>query len=168
MGDWLVAYARIMELDFWGNTICRKASYDEQRQAWTVEVQREGKSLTLRPRQLVLAMGLSGMPQVPQFPGADIFAGVQYHSSRHVDAAKFAAKKCVVVGANNSAHDICVDLWAAGADVTMVQRSPTTVVKLATLRRIAEEGPHGPASLGRGIDTERADLINASLPHGLR
>jgi len=34
-----------------------------------------------------------------------------------------------VLGACNSAHDICADLWEQGADVTMVQRSSTHVAK---------------------------------------
>jgi hypothetical protein len=42
-------------------------------------------------------------------------------------------KKVVVLGANNSAHDICADLWEHGADVTMVQRSSTMIAKSDTL-----------------------------------
>jgi len=34
-----------------------------------------------------------------------------------------------VIGSNNSAHDICAALWESGADVTMVQRSTTHIVK---------------------------------------
>jgi len=168
MGDFLEAYAKIMALDFWGSTICRKAAYDVAAAAWTVEVERDGKPMILHPAQLVLATGLSGRPQIPAIPGADSFAGVQYHSAQHVDAAAFAGKACVVIGANNSAHDICVDLWAAGGDVTMIQRSPTTVVTLTALRRIAEEGPFSEGAKDRGIDTERADLMVGSVPFRMR
>jgi putative flavoprotein involved in K+ transport len=168
MGDFLEAYAQIMELDFWGATVCRKAAYDAGSGAWTVEVERNGACTTLRPAQLVLATGLSGKPQIPAIPGADSFAGEQYHSAQHVDASAFAGKACVVVGANNSAHDICVDLWSAGADVTMIQRSPTTVVTLSALRRIAEEGPFSEKARDCGIDTERADLMVGSVPFRMR
>ena len=46
--------------------------------------------------------------------------------------------RCVVIGSNNSAHDICAALWEAGADVTMVQRSidPHREVGLADGARI--------------------------------
>ena len=168
MGDFLEAYARIMDLDVWGSTACRKARFDEGERGWVVEVEREGRPVTLRPRHLVLATGLSGKPQLPRLPGAEEFAGDQYHSSQHVDATPYAGKRCVVVGGNNSAHDICVDLWAAGAEVTMVQRSPTTVVRLETLRRIVEEGPFSEGALDRGIDTERADLMVGSVPFRMR
>ena len=41
-----------------------------------------------------------------------------------------------MVGANNSAHDIAADLWEHGAaEVTMIQRSPTLVMRSETLAR---------------------------------
>ena len=42
------------------------------------------------------------------------------------------------VGSNNSAHDICVNLWENEADVTMVQRSPTLVVRSETLQTMGD------------------------------
>ena len=36
-----------------------------------------------------------------------------------------------------SAHDIGVDLWEHGAEVTMVQRSPTIVVRADTMAELA-------------------------------
>ena len=46
-------------------------------------VERDGKTLTLRPKQLVLATGMSGFPKIPRFPGAETFKGTQHHSSQH-------------------------------------------------------------------------------------
>ena len=60
----------------------------------------------------------------------DVFKGDQHHSSRHPGPDAYAGKKAVVIGSNNSAHDICAALWEAGVDVTMVQRSSTHVVQL--------------------------------------
>ena len=41
-----------------------------------------------------------------------------------------------MVGSNNSAFDICGALWEHDADVTMVQRSSTHIVKSDTLMDI--------------------------------
>lgn len=164
MADWLEMYARIMELNIWSSTVCRSARYDAGRKEWTVSVERDGETRVLRPKQLVLATGLSGKPLTPSFPGAESFEGVQYHSSEHRDAAALAGKRVVVVGANNSAHDICVDLWVAGADVTMIQRSPTTVIKASALRRNGDLGPWSERATESGITTERADLMVGSMP----
>jgi len=168
MGDWLEAYAKVMELDFWGSSRCIKASFDEAAGKWSVTIDREGKTVILEPTQLVLATGLSGMPNRPQFPGAESFEGPQIHSSEYRDGADYAGKNCVIVGANNSAHDIAVDLWAKDAQVTMIQRSPTTVVKVSTMRRIAERGPFSEDGIAAGIDTNRADLMLASYPFRLK
>jgi putative flavoprotein involved in K+ transport len=72
---------------------------------------------------------VSGFPNVPQIPGAETFAGHLCHSSQFDGGEGWRGKRCVVLGANNSAHDIAADLWEHGAEeVTMVQRSATVVV----------------------------------------
>ena len=48
-------------------------------------------------------------------------------------SAEAAGAQVVVVGSNNSAFDICGALWETGADVTMVQRSSSHIVKSDTL-----------------------------------
>ena len=72
-------------------------------------------------------------PTCPSFPGMDIFKGDQHHSSKHPGPDAYRGKRAVVIGSNNSAHDICAALWEGGADVTMVQRSSTHIVKSESL-----------------------------------
>jgi len=167
IGDWLEMYTKVMELDYWGSTECKRAAWDDAKGEWTVEVVREGRPVVLRPKQLVLATGMSGVPNVPQFPGAADFRGVQHHSSRHPGGDGFAGRKCIVIGSNNSAHDICADLWEHGADVTMVQRTSTHVARSDTLMDLALGGLYSEEALKAGITTDRADLIFASLPYAV-
>ncbi len=68
IGDWLEAYAKIMEINYWARTECKSAKYDEAKKEWTVEVLRDGKPVTLRPKQLVLATGQAGLPNKPDYP----------------------------------------------------------------------------------------------------
>ena len=167
LGDWLEMYVKVMELNYWTSSVCRKASYDEASKEWSVLVERDGELLTLRPKQLVLATGMSGFPEVPNFPGRESFRGEQHHSSRHTSGEAYAGKRCVVIGSNNSAHDIAADLWEHGADVTMVQRSPTVVVRSETLIDKAHGPLYSEAALEKGIGTDVADLTLASIPHRL-
>ena len=166
MGDWLEAYASIMELDCWSSTECVKAQYDAAVGEWAVEVKRDGQAHTLRPKHLILATGMSGKPNYPSFPGQSTFEGIQHHSSSHPGGAGFAGKRCVVIGANNSAHDIAADLWEHGADVTMIQRSPTMVVRSDTMQRIGWT-IYSEGAVAKGIDADKADLIAASTPYAL-
>jgi len=164
MGDWLESYTKIMELDYWSSTACKSSSWDEKKGEWTVVVERDGKEVTLKPKQLVIATGMSGFPEIPAFPGADRFKGKQHHSSHHRGGEGWVGKKCVVVGSNNSAHDIAADLWEHGADVTLLQRSPTLVVRAETLAR--NRPLYSEEAVASGITTEIADLTTASMPYG--
>jgi putative flavoprotein involved in K+ transport len=167
IGDWLEMYTKVMELNYWGSTEAKGARYDEANQEWEVTVEREGKTVVLRPKQLVLATGMSGVPNVPQFPGADSFKGVQHHSSKHPGGEEFRGKKVVVIGSNNSAHDICADLWEHGADVTMVQSSSTHIVKSDSLMEIALGGLYSEQAVASGLTHDKADMIFASIPYAI-
>jgi putative flavoprotein involved in K+ transport len=166
IADWLEMYARVMELEFWGSTTARAARYDSFDGTWELEVERDGTRVTLRPRQLVLATGASGHPDVPVLPGQDRFAGEQHHSSAHPGPDDYAGRRAVVIGSNNSAFDICHALYEAGAQVTMVQRSSTLVVRSEQAVR-GLGALYSEDALAAGITTERADLITASVPYRL-
>jgi len=165
IGDWLEHYTRIMELNYWSSTECTKAAFDEAAQEWVVEVVREGRKVTLRPKQLVFALGVSGYPNTPVFEGAETFVGQQHHSSKHEGGGDWTGKKAVVIGSNNSAHDICADLWETGAEVTMVQRSSTHIARSSALMDLALGDLYSERALANGVTTEKADLLFASLPY---
>jgi putative flavoprotein involved in K+ transport len=165
IGDWLEMYTKVMELNYWHSTVCLSAQYHEDTQDWTVTVDRAGKTVVLRPKQLVLATGMSGVPNVPQIPGADSFRGVQLHSSQFRGVDDYRGNKCVVLGSNNSAHDICAALWEQDADVTMIQRSSTHVAKSDSLMELALGGLYSESAVQAGITTDTADLLFASIPY---
>jgi putative flavoprotein involved in K+ transport len=165
IADWLEMYTRVMELNYWSSTEAKRARYDEEKGEWIVVVERDGADITLRPKQLVMATGMSGKPSVPEIPGADLFKGDQHHSSQHPGPDAYEGKKAVVIGSNNSAHDICAALWEQGTDVTMVQRSSTHIVRSDTLMDIGLGALYSEQALAAGVTTEKADTIFASLPY---
>lgn len=167
IADWLEMYAKVMELNVWTSTTCRSAGFDDAKAEWTMDVVRDGTPVTLHPKHLVLATGMAGLPNTPTFPGMDRFKGEQHHSSEHQDSAAYRGKKAVVIGSNNSAHDLCADLWENGADVTMVQRTSTHISTSDSLFRFGTSKLYSETALEQGIDTDKADLINASVPYGL-
>ncbi|MCO8146681.1 NAD(P)/FAD-dependent oxidoreductase [Rhodovulum tesquicola] len=167
IGDWLEMYTKVMELNYWTRTTCKSAGYDEAAKEWTVVVDRDGEEVTLKPKQLVLATGMSGKPNMPGFPGMEKFRGDQHHSSKHPGPDAYRGKKCVIVGSNNSAHDIAAALWEHDADVTMVQRSSTHIVRSDTLMEIGLGGLYSEEAVQNGMTTEKADLIFASIPYAI-
>ena len=95
----------------------------------------------------------------------DDFKGEQHHSSKHPGPDGYVGKKVVVIGSNNSAHDICAALWETGVDVTMVQRSSTHIVRSSTLMDIGLGALYSEEAVAAGVTTEKADMIFASLPY---
>jgi len=165
IGDWLEMYTRVMEINYWGSTTAKKARFDEARGEWEVVVDRAGQEVVMRPKQLVFALGVSGYPNVPKIEGAETFLGEQHHSSKHPGPDACKGKKVVVLGSNNSAHDICAALWENDVDVTMVQRSSTHIAPSQSLMELALGGLYSEQAVASGIDHHKADLIFASVPY---
>ena len=165
VGDWLEMYTKVMEINYWGSTVAKKATFHEDTGEWEVLVERHGEPVTLRPKQLVFALGVSGYANVPKIEGAETFEGEQHHSSKHPGPEGYIGKKVVVLGSNNSAHDICAALVEHGVDVTMVQRSSTHIAPSDSLMELALGGLYSEQAVKSGIDHHKADLIFASVPY---
>jgi len=163
MGDWLEMYVKVMQLDYRASTVCTRATFQDG--AWEVQLVSNGEPLTLRPKHLVLATGMSGFPQMPKTAGLENFAGTVLHSSKFEGGAAWKGKHAVVVGSGTSAHDICQDLHAHGAaEVTMIQRAPSIVVRSQSLMELAWGPLYSEQAVARGISTAIADLTVASVP----
>ncbi len=162
LAGWFEAYAEAMELDFWTGTEFSGGAYDEEAQRWTVVLrQAEGGTRTLRPKHIVMATGVSGIPNLPDIPSLKNFAGRIVHSSQYGDASEWNRRNVLVIGTGNSGHDIAQDLHANGAHVTLVQRNPTLIVNIEPSAQL----PY--ALYSEGIPLEDCDLIAASMPLAL-
>ena len=162
LAGWFEAYAEAMELDFWTGTEFSGGRYDEKAGRWSVELrQAKGGTRTLHPRHIVMATGVSGIPNLPDIPGLKNFAGRIVHSSGYGDATEWSQRDVLVIGTGNSGHDIAQDLYSNGARVTLVQRSPTLIVNIEPSAQL----PY--ALYGEGIPLEDCDLIAASMPLAL-
>jgi putative flavoprotein involved in K+ transport len=108
-----------------------------------------------------MATGVSGIPNLPDIPSLQQFAGTVLHSGRYEDGEAWAGRSALVIGTGNSGHDIAQDLHAAGARVTLVQRSPTLIVNVEPSAQLAY------ALYDEGLPLEDADLITTSVPTAL-
>lgn len=80
-------------------------------------------------RQVVLATGYSNRAIEPQWAGQETFTGEILHASRYRDAAPFAGRSVLVVGAGNSGAEIAADLAEHGvAEVRLAVRTPPNIV----------------------------------------
>jgi cation diffusion facilitator CzcD-associated flavoprotein CzcO len=158
LANWFESYVETMELNFWTGTEFEGGSYDEKDGRWTVTLRRaDGSTRTMHPRHIVLATGVSGIPNVPEISGLNDFAGKVMHSSQYDDGENWKGKRAIVIGTGNSGHDIAQDLHSSGADVTMVQRSSTLVVSIEPSAQLV----YTPYNEGTLDDN---DLIATSMP----
>jgi putative flavoprotein involved in K+ transport len=162
LAGWFEGYAETMELDFWTGTEFSGGSYDQESGRWTVVLrQAEGRTRTVRPRHIVMATGVSGIPKLPDIPSLKNFEGRIVHSHDYGDATEWSQRNVLVIGTGNSGHDIAQDLYSNGAQVTLVQRSPTLIVNIEPSAQL----PY--ALYNEGTPLEDCDLITASMPLSL-
>jgi putative flavoprotein involved in K+ transport len=162
LANWFEAYAEAMELNYWTGTEFEGGSYDEKDQRWSVTVRRaDGSKRELHPRHVVLATGVSGIPNIPEIPALRTFTGKVIHSSRYEDGEAWKGKRALVIGTGNSGHDIAQDLYSAGAKVTIVQRSPTLITNCDPSAQLVY------SLYSEGPPLEDCDLITASVPLAL-
>ena len=162
LAGWFEYYAESMELDFWTRTEFTGGSYDAAAQRWTVDLRMaDGRTRTLHPRHIVMATGVSDIPNLPDIPSLKKFKGRVMHSHQYGGAAEWNGRSALVIGTGTSGHDIAQDLHSNGAQVALVQRSPTLVLNI-------EPSAQLPYTLyGEGIPLEDCDLITAAAPLAL-
>lgn len=158
LASWFEIYTEAMEINVWNETQITAASYDDTRHLWTIALDRMGHgAVTLHPRHVIFATGVSSIPTTPKTPGIENFKGVVVHSADFTDGSAWAGKSAIVFGTGNSAHDVTQDLAANKVAVTMIQRSPTYVISLAEAQKLYE-------LYNEGLPLEDADLISSGTP----
>jgi cation diffusion facilitator CzcD-associated flavoprotein CzcO len=158
LANWFEAYVDAMELNYWTSTEFAGGAYDEAKGRWKVTLRRgDGTTRTMHPKHVVLATGVSGIPNWPDIPTLKNFGGSVLHSSRYDDGENWKGKRAIVIGTGNSGHDIAQDLYSSGADVTLVQRSPTLITNIEPSAQLAYE------AYNEGTLDDN-DLIATSMP----
>ncbi len=137
LANWFEAYVDAMELNYWTGTEFVSAAYDDAQGRWNVVLRRDGVTREMHPRHIVMATGVSGIPNIPDIPSLKNFGGQIVHSSRYDDGENCDGKRALVIGTGNSGHDIAQDLYSSGADVTLVQRSPTLITNIEPSAQLA-------------------------------
>ena len=106
------------------------ASWSTQDARWTVEIERGGERLFLSCGFLWMCSGYYRYEAgyLPEFPGIDGFKGKVVHPQHWPQDLDYAGKKVVVIGSGATAVTLVPAMAKEGAQVTMLQRSPTYVV----------------------------------------
>lgn len=105
-------------------------SFDSSSATWTVDVDNLGEAKTFTARFVVMCSGYYDYDEgfTPEFPGREKFEGKFIHPQFWPEGLDVAGKKVVVIGSGATAVTLIPSLAEQGADVTMLQRSPSWVL----------------------------------------
>lgn len=136
--NWIEGYAEAMETNVWTSTRFDGATRDEAIGRWEAKLHlADAAERIMRPRHIIMATGGFGsFPRIPSIPGLSDFQGEAAHTQTFRSGPQYAGKRVLVVGVGTSAHDIALELYEDGAEVTMLQRGSTTVVSLDSANSI--------------------------------
>ncbi|CAN0546977.1 unnamed protein product [Laminaria digitata] len=148
-----------MELNFWTETEFAGGTYDEADGRWTASLKQPGGTRTMRPRHIVMATSVTGIPNLPTIPTLERFKGEVIHSGAYTGARARADSRVLIIGTGTSAHDMAQDLQSNGATVSLIQRGATSVINV-------EPSAQLPYTLyDEGLSLETADLIATATPY---
>lgn len=159
LAGWFEYYVESMELNVWTNTRFIGAEYKEDKKYWNVKLKLpDGTIKIMKPKHIVMAIGVSSVPNRTKIPGMNDYKGKVIHSVDYDSGKDYNGKNVLVYGTGTSAHDVAQDLYVHGANVKIVQRSPSMVVNVEPSAQL----PYQLYSEGPNVDD--CDLITISTP----
>ena len=104
------------------------AAWDENSATWRT---RTADGFEARSQYLVSATGVLSVPQFPEVPGREDFAGESYHTGRWPSGAvSFRGKRVAVVGTGSSGVQVAPAIAGEAESLTVYQRTPTWATPL--------------------------------------
>ena len=86
LAGWFEAYVESMEINYWPATEFEAGAYDEREERWSAVLRRaDGTKQEVHPRHIVMATGVSGIPNLPDMSMLRNFGGKILHSSQYDD-----------------------------------------------------------------------------------
>jgi cyclohexanone monooxygenase len=115
-------------------TTVESAEWDDEKSLWTVTTNRGDRFTT---KYLGMAVGPLAIPKLPAIEGAETYEGTTFHTSRwdfdftggsHTEPMdKLKGKRVAVLGTGATSIQMVPELQKAGAEVFVIQRTPTGV-----------------------------------------
>ncbi|RKL37179.1 hypothetical protein BFJ72_g7835 [Fusarium proliferatum] len=161
LANHLAQYVASFNLNVITSTTIQSTVYDRSSKKWTIELQIPAGVVTVTAKQLVQATGVSSQkPYVPTIASAEVYKGINIHSSDYKNARALVeqgVKSVLIIGSANTAFDILGDCHAAGLEPTMVVRSPTYICPFEYICNDVSLGAYN-------FDVARGDRMFLMLP----
>ncbi len=121
--------------------LVKSAAWSTSTATWTVqaELAETGDTIEFTCNFLYLCGGYYKYDEgyTPQFKGADTFKGITVHPQFWPEDLDYSGKKVIIIGSGATAMTLVPAMAKNGAQITMLQRSPTYVVSVPAVDKIA-------------------------------
>jgi len=107
------------------DTSVEAATYEEDRQRWSVRVRRpDGSTETRHANVVISATGIFNPAKLPDIKGLDTFAGPWFHTAQWPADLDLTDKRVAIIGNGASAMQIGPEIQNTVGALTIFQRSP--------------------------------------------
>lgn len=122
-------------------TRVENASWDSETARWSLTLRRGEQSETVQCQFLFSCGGYYRYDQgyCPEFPGADQYRGQLVHPQHWPENLDYAGKRVTIIGSGATAVTLAPTLAAAGAKVTVLQRSPTWIIAQPETNKLTDQ-----------------------------
>ncbi|KAF4500391.1 flavo involved in K+ transport [Fusarium agapanthi] len=121
LANHLAQYVASFNLNVLTSATIQSTVYNKPSVKWTIKLQTPVGAVTVTARQLVQATGVSSQkPYVPTIASAEVYKGINVHSSDYKNARALVeqgVKSVLIIGSANTAFDILGDCYAAVLDL---------------------------------------------------
>ncbi|ADT99694.1 flavin-containing monooxygenase [Mycolicibacterium gilvum] len=105
-------------------TTVRSAEFDDLAGLWRLAVESGGVESTVTARFVINAGGALTVPNLPDIPGVDSFAGTTIHTARWDHDVDLTGKRVAIIGTGASAVQVIPEIAPIVARLTVFQRTP--------------------------------------------
>lgn len=98
--------------------------WDEQQQAWVIELKTPTGETTETVQAVISAVGQLNRPKMPDIEGMHSFAGPSFHSAEWDKSVDLTGKRVVIIGSGASSAQICPIVAQTAKHLTVFQRTP--------------------------------------------
>ncbi|QHS09469.1 NAD(P)/FAD-dependent oxidoreductase [Sinimarinibacterium sp. NLF-5-8] len=145
-----------------------EASWSGKNQCWTVKLwdQAAGEARALTCKVLLNTTGYYNHDQgyLPRFAGEERFKGIKIHPQHWPEDLDYAGKRVVIIGSGATAVTLVPSMAATAQHVTMLQRTPSYVISVPSIDRVAAKmQKYLPAKLAYKLTRQRNLLLTRGI-----
>ncbi len=119
--------------------LVRRLSWSSDDSLWTVEADHEGRNVRLTARFVMMCAGYYrySAGYTPEFAGISNYKGMLIHPQHWPEDLDYTDKRVVVIGSGATAVTLVPAMAEKAGHVVMLQRSPTYMVSLPAVDKVA-------------------------------